>query len=106
HEDDVGTMAGQRRQPIALDGVTKSDPRRTRGQRRVDDVVAFQIEQPMWIVWMLETRTNEHFWRFFEYVDRAVAVMNVEIEDCHTFDTWLLQCEVRAERDVVEKTEP
>ena len=51
---------------------------------------ALQIEQPMRIVRMLKARTDEHFRTFAEDVDRAVAVVNVEIEDRDALDAGLL----------------
>ena len=60
----------------------------------------------MRIVRVLEARAHEHFRTFAEDVDRAVAVVHVEIEDRDALDAGLRQCDLGTECDVVEETKP
>ena len=54
---------------------------------------------------VLVGRTVEHVWVVVERVLRAVAVVNVDIDDRDAFQPVVFPCESRRDRDVVQQTE-
>ena len=104
-ENEFGAEGVQRRQPVPFHGGPKRPSVRAGRQRRVDDVRPPHILQAVGVVRKLEAGAHQHARRLGEGRHRAVAVVNVEVQDGHPFHARPRQGVRRRHRHAVQETE-
>jgi putative transposase len=105
NEDQLGPVLFDGWRPVPLDRAAEVAAPTARGKRSVHDVVPVHVVIAVWIERVLETRTDEYLGPVLEHLDRAVAMMNVEIKHRDALDLRHRDRRRRPDCNMVEETE-
>ena len=103
HKDHLRSVRFDRWPPARIDGAPKAAAIGAFAQWRIDDVRAIEIEVPVGLERVLETRTDQDFRLRLEQIDGAISMMDVEVEDRHALDLGIGErCTCRKRNVVVD----